>query len=56
MGWAIGCYVMAKLLEDTDLKVWSLTARVTGGHTLKHLFAALGCYLVVVMIKTRQRI
>jgi len=42
---AVGCYVFAKLLEVADSSVLDLTQCVSG-HTLKHLFAAAGAWLV----------
>lgn len=42
---AVGCYLVAKLLEVADGAVLDLTQCVSG-HTLKHLFAAAGAWFV----------
>ncbi|GAA5184166.1 hypothetical protein GCM10025771_37570 [Niveibacterium umoris] len=42
---AVGAYVLAKLLEVADAPVMHLTGMLSG-HTLKHVFAALGAWLV----------
>ena len=42
---ALGCYVVAKLLEEHDIGVHSVIGAVSG-HTLKHLTAAAGAWLI----------
>ena len=51
---ALGCYVVAKLFEFTDRGTLEVTRGLVSGHALKHLLAALACYLVLVMLKTRK--
>jgi len=53
---ALGCYVVAKLFEFSDRGTFDITHGLVSGHALKHLFAALACYLVLVMLKTRRPI
>ncbi|MBX3231275.1 MAG: hypothetical protein KIT84_10060 [Labilithrix sp.] len=48
-------YVGAKALEHFDAKVWEVSGHVVGGHTLKHLVAAVATYLVLDMLKKRGR-
>ncbi len=50
---AIGCYVAAKVLEELDLAIFGL-GQLTSGHTLKHLAAAMGAWLLVRMLRRRQ--
>lgn len=50
---ALGCYVIAKIFEFTDRETLAMTNGFVGGHALKHLFAALGCYLILVMLRKR---
>jgi len=41
--WALfAWYVAAKILEETDDRIWALTGGVFAGHALKHLAAAAG--------------
>jgi hypothetical protein len=53
---ALVCYVVSKICEDQDRQIWLLTNQLISGHALKHLFAALGCYLLLVMLKRRVRV
>ena len=50
---ALGCYVISKICEDRDRQIWELTRETVSGHAIKHLFAALGCYVLLVMLKRR---
>lgn len=50
---AIGCYAVAKGLEEFDRGIFNLGEFVSG-HTLKHLMAALGAWIVVRMLMRRQ--
>ncbi len=54
VGFAIGCYVLAKISEDMDQAIWTTTGEMTSGHALKHLLAAAGCYFLLKMIKVRH--
>ena len=53
---ALAGYLLAKVFEVYDRQVYSLTGEILSGHTLKHLFAALGCCFIYKMLKTRSRI
>jgi hypothetical protein len=50
---AIACYVGAKFLEEADGLIYALSHGVISGHTLKHLAAAFGAWLVVRMLCAR---
>ncbi|HRD75940.1 MAG TPA: hypothetical protein PK264_08375, partial [Hyphomicrobiaceae bacterium] len=52
---AIGFYVVAKALEELDRPIYALGTLVSG-HTLKHLAAALGAFVVYRMLVLRQPI
>lgn len=46
-------YAGAKALEHFDAQVFEATGRQVGGHSLKHVVAALAAYVVVMMLKRR---
>ena len=52
MGYAIGFYALAKLLELADGPIYR-TLHVVSGHTLKHLAAATAVIWIIWMLKTR---
>lgn len=52
--YTLGWYVLAKLLEHFDKEVFALTAQLVSGHTLKHLAAAIGIYMLVLYIRKRK--
>ena len=51
---ALAGYVLAKLFEAGDAAVFQATGGMVGGHTVKHLLAAAGCYCIVVMLRRRR--
>jgi hypothetical protein len=53
---AAGWYVLAKLLEHFDAAVFAATRQVMGGHALKHVAAACGCYAILRALETRKPI
>lgn len=53
---ALGLYVVAKLLEEFDGKLYTLTGEMVSGHTLKHVAAAVGAWWVLRMLRQRQPI
>lgn len=53
---ALILYGLAKSLEHFDADIYGMTGGIMSGHALKHLFAATGCYFLVIMIKMRQLI
>ena len=50
---ALSGYIIAKFFEVYDRQLYSLTGQLLSGHTLKHLFAALGCFIIYMMLKAR---
>lgn len=56
-GWMLLLVVLlyggAKALEHFDARVFEATGRQVSGHSLKHVVAALACYVVVMMLKRR---
>src|SRR5262249_37475744 len=52
---ALGLYLLAKALESLDRTIYSAGA-IVSGHTLKHLVAGGSCYMVLHMIRWRQKL
>ena len=50
---AIACYVVAKVLEEADGAIYGVSGWISG-HTLKHLAAALGAWLIYRMVAMRR--
>ena len=44
---SLGCYVLAKLAESCDARIYALSGHLTSGHTLKHLLAAAAAFAVL---------
>lgn len=57
-GWMLFFVVLfyggAKALEHYDAKVFTLTGGQVSGHSLKHVVAALACYVVIMMLERRS--
>ena len=53
---ALGCYVAAKAFELWDRQIYDATSAAVGGHALKHLAAAAGCWVLVGMFSVRTRL
>lgn len=51
---ALVCYGVSKLTENKDHEIWQLTNGLISGHAIKHLAAALGCYILLVMLRVRR--
>lgn len=51
---ALACYMMAKLTEAYDRRIFELTGELVGGHAIKHLFAAVACLLLLEMLRRRE--
>jgi len=51
---ALALYGVAKASEMYDREVFGLTRQLFSGHTLKHLLAASGCLVVLLMLAWRQ--
>ncbi len=49
----VGLYVLAKILEETDRQIFTLT-HIASGHTLKHLAAAGASYWILRMLMKRD--
>lgn len=56
--WAalIAAYSLAKAMEIEDRQVFQLTHSLVSGHTLKHVFAALGGLAVLMPLMRRSRV
>jgi hypothetical protein len=52
---ALGWYVLAKVLEEADARIFDATGQAVSGHTLKHLAAATGAYWILRMLRRRRR-
>jgi hypothetical protein len=51
---ALALYGVAKVSEAYDREVFGLTRQLLSGHTLKHLLAASGCLVVLLMLASRK--
>ncbi len=47
-------YALAKVAELFDAQVYRLTRELLSGHSLKHLLAGAGVYLLYLMLKCRR--
>jgi len=50
---ALGCYVLAKLLEQFDPQVYAALGHAISGHSLKHVAAAAGMWALLAGLKAR---
>lgn len=50
---ALACYVLAKILEILDGRIYSQGGLVSG-HTLKHLIAGLSAFFILLMLQRRR--
>jgi hypothetical protein len=53
---ALGCYVLAKVFEVFDHEIFAITHHAFAGHAIKHIFAALGCFVILEMLERRKAI
>jgi hypothetical protein len=51
--WAASLYAVSKLLEHFDAAIFDGTGGLVSGHTLKHLLAAAGGYVLALMLERR---
>lgn len=51
--WLLITYALAKLFETFDVQVFSMTAHLVSGHTIKHLLAALPVLAVTSVLRKR---
>jgi hypothetical protein len=54
LGWVITWYALSKVLEYYDAEIFSLTGEWVSGHSLKHIAAAVGAYIVLKMLLAAQ--
>jgi hypothetical protein len=47
-------YSLAKLAEHFDVKIYKLTSGIISGHTLKHIFAAIGLLMLIRYFEKRK--
>lgn len=52
--WAFGAYVAAKLAELWDAAIYGSTGEMISGHTIKHLLAAGGLWVILRMLRRRE--
>jgi hypothetical protein len=52
--WLLVTYIVAKLFEHFDVAVYELLGGAFSGHSLKHLFAALGVYILLIFYGKRK--
>lgn len=50
----LGCYGLAFAAEQSDVAFFAFDGGLVSGHSLKHLFAALACAAVAVMLRHRR--
>ncbi len=53
IGAMLGLYLLAKILEVYDAKIFSLTGCISG-HTLKHVVATAAIFTLLKFFKTKQ--
>ena len=51
---AVTMYILAKVLELNDRAIFVATQHTISGHSLKHLVAAAGCAVILVMVVRRR--
>ena len=54
LGFVLGWYILAKLLEHFDGAVFALSQQTVSGHTLKHLAASVSVYTMLLYLKKRK--
>jgi hypothetical protein len=54
LAWIIAWYVLSKIMEFYDREIYHLTEYTVSGHTLKHLAAAAGAFVVLRMLISRH--
>jgi len=50
------CYLLAKAAESSDPDIFDLTHGLVSGHTVKHLLAASGGFVLLLMLKKRTSV
>jgi hypothetical protein len=54
LGWVIAWYALSKVMEYYDNDVFDLLGHTVSGHTLKHLAAASGAFVVLPMLLSQR--
>ena len=49
-------YLSAKVFESYDRQFFSLTHGLIAGHAIKHLMAAMGCLMILIMLRKRKKL
>ena len=52
--WLLLTYIIAKLFEHFDGEVYDAVNHIISGHSLKHVFAALGMYILIIFYEKRE--
>jgi len=52
--WVLICYIVAKLLEFTDISVFEVSQQLISGHTLKHYISGIGAVILVYHLHRRE--
>jgi len=52
--WALVAYMLAVVFELLDRQTYQTLHQTLSGHTIKHLFAALGSYFILFYVKKRR--
>lgn len=53
---SVGLYIVAKIAEVFDQQIFNFLWKIVSGHTLKHIVAAYGIFLLAVMLQKRKPI
>ncbi len=56
LGYTLGWYLLAKLLEHFDDEIFGMLEKMVSGHTLKHIAAAMGVYTMLLYVKRRESV
>ncbi len=51
--YALVFYLLAKYFEAYDAEIYAITQQVVGGHSIKHVSAAVGSYFIYLMLRRR---
>jgi len=51
---ALAFYLLAKVTEFYDVRVYQWTYETLSGHSIKHLLASASCYCILLMLKRRK--
>lgn len=54
LAWAAVWYGLAKIFETFDLQIYRLLGGTLGGHSIKHVLAALGVFAIVWQLRLRR--